>query len=101
MCVCFLKKGKRTFQEECGDDGISDAQLNEIAEIMEMPEVSNQQMVEAGEEMERETSLLFHFDFQPVGRPKKALDTVKKQRWTAQKRQLREEVVEMTVIHYK
>ena len=90
MCVCFLKKGKRTFDEEFGDDGVSDSQLNEIAELLDMPEVTDQQMVELGEDMERESSPLFEFNFQPVGRPKKALNTVKKHRGTAQKRQLRE-----------
>ncbi|PFX12657.1 putative DNA polymerase [Stylophora pistillata] len=85
-----ISGGKRTFNEEFGNDGITDAQLNEIGNLIESPEVSDQEMIETGEEMERETSPLFHFEFEPVGRSKKALDTVKKQRGTAQKRQLRE-----------
>ncbi|PFX13997.1 hypothetical protein AWC38_SpisGene21885 [Stylophora pistillata] len=82
--------GKRTFEEEFGNDGISDAELVNIGELCDTDEVSDQQMIELGEEMERESSPLFHFDFEPVGRPKKALDTVKKLRGTAQKRHLRE-----------
>ncbi|PFX25087.1 hypothetical protein AWC38_SpisGene10309 [Stylophora pistillata] len=83
--------GKRTFVEEYGNDGISDAEMVDVGSIYDtpVPEISDDQLIELGEELDRESLPLFQFDFQPVGQPKKALDIVKKQRGVAQKKQLR------------
>ncbi|PFX13983.1 putative DNA polymerase [Stylophora pistillata] len=83
----LMGEGKGTFAEEFGNDGISDAEMNDAGELLDTPELSDQQLVELGEEMDK--SPLFHFQFQPVGHPKKALNTVQKKRGTAQKKQLR------------
>ena len=51
--------------------------------------VLDEEMIEMGEELDRQQSSLFEFEFQPIGHPKKALKSVHKQRGVAQKKQLR------------
>ncbi|PFX26627.1 hypothetical protein AWC38_SpisGene8671 [Stylophora pistillata] len=85
-------EGKRTFVEEFGDDDVSDELMTRIRSLYDNPTPDNvldEDMVELREELDRESSPLFQFDFQPVGQPKKALNIIQKQRRVSQKKQLR------------
>ena len=83
MLLLLLLKGlTEILEEEFGDDHISDelmAMIGKLYDDIEAPDnVLDEEMIEMGEELDREQSPSFEFEFQPIGHPKKALKSIHK-----------------------